>query len=71
MPTDSQNMATAINSLTAAIAAACENPKPNYTIDGQTVSHSDYLKGLFESLAMAREQQASIQGPWQIDIECV
>jgi hypothetical protein len=69
MPTDAQNMATAISNLTAAIVTATSNPKPNYTIDGQTVSHSDYLKGLFDSLRMAREQQAALDGPFDFEIE--
>jgi hypothetical protein len=41
---------TALNSLVTAYQTACVAPKPNYSIDGQSVSWGEYLKMLSEGI---------------------
>jgi len=50
MSAASEALATIEANLLAAIADVTANPKPNYSIDGQQVSHSDHLKALIDSL---------------------
>ncbi|MBS0187293.1 MAG: hypothetical protein JSS51_04445 [Planctomycetes bacterium] len=42
--------------LLAAIEDVTANPKPNYKIDGQEVSHSDHLRNLLDSLEQINRQ---------------
>lgn len=37
------------------IIEICENPKPNYSIEGQSVSHGDFLKNLLDALKQLEE----------------
>lgn len=46
---------TAVESLATAYKAACANPLPNYSIDGQSVSHGEYLKMLSEAIKATQE----------------
>ena len=39
-----------------AILAITANPKPSYSIDGQSVSHSQHLKNLQETVEWCNEQ---------------
>ena len=59
MSDEAISLATIKANLIAKIADLTENPKPNYSIDGQQVSHSDHLRTLLDSLkeinAMIRE----------------
>lgn len=43
------------------------NPKPNYNIDGQSISWSEYLKSLFDSLAMVNQQLVIEAGPFELE----
>lgn len=43
-------LTTALNSAVAAFVIACATPKPNYSIDGQSVSYGDYLRMLTEAI---------------------
>jgi hypothetical protein len=55
MPTVLENLQTAEANLATKIAEISANPKPNYSIDGQSVSHNDYLKMLIENLKQVKE----------------
>lgn len=50
MATYQENLETARDNLAAALVEATANPKPNYTVDGQSVSWGDYLDSLQKSL---------------------
>ena len=51
---DQATIATIKSQMLALIAAITENPKPSYSIDGQSVSWSDYLRQLQGSVERAR-----------------
>ena len=51
---------TAYESLVTAFATAAVNPKPNYSIDGQSVSHGEYLKMLIEGIKATLELLGSL-----------
>lgn len=44
------NLQTALESLVTTYLTACANPKPTYSIDGQSVSWGDYLRMLVEGM---------------------
>lgn len=46
---------TALESLTTAYVEACANPKPTYSIDGQSVSWTEYLKMLLDGMKATAE----------------
>lgn len=58
MPTVLENLQTAQSNIATKIADVTANPKPNYSIDGQSVSHADYLRTLFEAQRLVTEQIA-------------
>lgn len=51
MATPAENLQTAYESLTAAYAAACADPKPSYSDGTRSVSHTEYLAGLSARIA--------------------
>lgn len=50
MATYQQNLETSRDNIAAALADATANPKPNYSVDGQSVSWGDYLESLQRAL---------------------
>jgi hypothetical protein len=50
----------------ALIAEITANPKPNYTIDGQTVAWADYLAQLRATVAWCDQQTAADAGPVEV-----
>lgn len=52
----SESLATIRTNLLTAISDVTANPKPSYDIDGQSVSHSEHLKTLLDSLAQINKQ---------------
>jgi hypothetical protein len=43
-------LTTAMESLVTALVAACANPRPSYSLDGQSVSWEAYVKMLIEGI---------------------
>jgi len=56
---------SAIDNLAAAIKEATVNPKPNYTVDGQSVSWGDYLQVLTSRMDGLLKARQSLAGPYQ------
>jgi hypothetical protein len=50
---------TVLESLVSALAAAAANPKPSYSIDGQSVSWGEYLKMLQDGIKTVSELMTS------------
>lgn len=46
---------TALESTVTALVTAAANPKPNYSIDGQSVSWGEYLKMLIDGIKAIAE----------------
>ena len=62
---DQATIATIKSQMLALIAAITENPKPSYSIDGQSVSWSDYLRQLQGSVEWCDRQLARSE-PFEI-----
>lgn len=56
MPTVLENLEAAKVSLSAEIASVSANPKPDYSIDGQSVSWGTYLDTLLERMKLLDER---------------
>lgn len=61
-----ENIAAAINNIAAKIAEVSANPKPNYSLDGESYSWADYLKMLTEQITELRQAQAVLSSPYEI-----
>lgn len=55
MATVLENLQTSQSNLAKKIAEVTANPKPNYSVDGQSVSHADFLRMLMEELKAVTE----------------
>lgn len=66
MATNRANLEAALASLSAKIAEAAADPKPNYSVDGQTVSWGDYLKQLQDAYNRT-EQMLIVDEPFEIE----
>lgn len=64
MPTDAENLATTKSNMLATLASITANPKPTYSIDGQTVSWTEYQKFLLESIERINTLLNS-EGPYE------
>lgn len=58
MPDDLTQLATIKSQALARIIEITSSPKPTYSIDGQSVSWSDYLRQLQETVAWCDERLA-------------
>jgi hypothetical protein len=56
---------TAIDNISAIIVEITANPKPNYTVDGQTVNWGDYLDTLTTKLQSLLKTKQLLSGPFQ------
>lgn len=66
MASEVETLTTIRSNLLAAIADATANPKPNYNINGQQVSHADYLRDLFARVADVNNLISTIGGPFEV-----
>lgn len=60
------NVQDSITQLTAIIKDITTNPKPNYSINGQSVSWADYLATVTSQLDKMLELQQKINTPYLI-----
>lgn len=51
MATDAENIATIRSNLLAALATESANPKPSYSVDGQSVSWTEWRAGILKQIA--------------------
>lgn len=74
MATVAQNLATrkaAIAAELAAMVSTSAGGKPTYSIDGQSVSHTEYRLSLYEEMAKLDALIAAAEGPCEIIGEAV
>lgn len=71
MATDAENLATIRSNLLAYIATESANPKPSYSIDGQSVSWADHMASLWRQLESLNEQIAAAGGPFEVVEEAI
>lgn len=61
----SDDIATAINQVAAIIKDVTANPKPDYSVNGQSISWGSYLDMLTRQLEGLQKAQQNLAGPWQ------
>lgn len=66
MASQYQMLDIAVTNLTAKIAELSADPKPSYSVDGQSFSHTEYFQMLTESLGILITQRRRLQGPYQV-----
>lgn len=60
------DLQAALDDLDAKIAEVAANPKPNYSIDGESVSHADYFSSLIANRKALLEVLSQEAGPiWE------
>jgi hypothetical protein len=59
------DLSTAINQIAAQIKDITANPKPDYSVNGQSISWASYLSMLTEQITKLQQAQQSIAGPYQ------
>lgn len=63
MPISLTQLNSELTALNAAILNAKTNPKPNYSINGQSISWGEFLKQLEDSRMATLNQIVLAQGP--------
>ena len=69
MATVAENLATrkaAIAVELAAMSSTANGGKPSYSINGQSVSHTEYRKSLYEEMQMLDGLIAAAEGPYEV-----
>jgi hypothetical protein len=66
MATEAENLQTAIEGLTAKLATVYANPKPSYSINGQSVSWDAYRASLLSELEKLKALLVQAQGPIEV-----
>lgn len=61
----SDDLGVAIAQIAAQIRDITANPKPSYSINGQSVSWESYLSMLTGQITQLQQAQQSLAGPWQ------
>ena len=59
------DLGTAINQIAAQIKDITANPKPDYSVNGQSISWASYLSMLTEQITKLQQAQQSLAGPYQ------
>jgi hypothetical protein len=63
--TPQQNISQAISNVAANLAAMTANPRPNYSIDGQSVSWADLYRMYTDQMMKLLEIQQALDGPFE------
>ena len=58
-----------LTALQAAFLAVCQNPKPSYSINGQSISWNEYRKQLIEDIEATNKLLILAQGPGEFVLE--
>lgn len=66
MATDAENIATIRSNLLTALATESANPKPSYSIDGQSVDWNGYRAALMKQIADCNSLLAAAEGSYEI-----
>lgn len=66
MPTNAENLATALAAIGVKIVEVMSNPLPNITVDGVTINRLEYYRFLLDSQKALLEQQQLIAGPFEV-----
>lgn len=64
MATEAEDLQTALDNVIAKILEISANPKPSYSIDGQSVSWGDYYRMLAQMRKDLKEAIINAEGPF-------
>ena len=67
MATDAENIVTIRSNLLAYLATESANPKPSYSIDGQSVSWDQHRTSIMQQISELNELIAAADGPWEVE----
>lgn len=67
MATYAANLETTRNNIAALMAEITTNPKPNYSVDGESYSWGDYLAMLNAQLEGLNKALQTADGPWELN----
>lgn len=68
MATEAENLRTAYDQIIEKILEVTANPKPDYSVDGQSVSWSAYYSMLMRLRQDLREALLQAEGPFEFHI---
>ena len=66
MATYAENLVTARNNIAARLAEVTANPKPDYSIDGESWSWSSYVTMLTNQLSVLEKSIITADGPFEV-----
>lgn len=66
MATALENLTTARDNICARLAEVTASARPNYSIDGETVSHADYIDMLNRQLETVNKQIQAMGSPFMV-----
>lgn len=69
MPSDLENLQTAYSNAVSAYKDALVNPKPDYSINGQSVSWSARIEMLRKQIAELKSLMQAEEGPFMIGVK--
>ena len=65
MATEAENLQTALDNVAAKLAAITADPKPSYSIDGQSISWGTYYKDLVALRDALKLALIDAEGPFE------
>lgn len=68
MATEAQNLQTSLEAVAAKLAEVTANPKPSYSIDGQSVSWGEYYGSLVKLRNELKLAVIDAEGPFEYRI---
>jgi hypothetical protein len=66
VPTAAENLQTAYDNVARLIAEITEDPKPDYSLDGESYSWGAYLDMLTRQLETLQKQLQRASGPFEV-----
>jgi len=66
MASDCDTLQAVQSNLINILAQMTANPKPNYSLDGESYSHAEYLAIILQNLENVRRQIVFCQGPFEV-----
>jgi hypothetical protein len=69
MATNAENIATIKANLLTALATESANPKPSYSMGGQSFDWNGYRSAVLKQIADLDALLAAAEGPWEANVQ--
>lgn len=66
MATRADNLQTALDNIAARLADVTANPKPSYSVDGESVSWTEYFNALTQQQLALEQALQRANGPFEV-----